>query len=279
MSERKHLLTSVQMAEFVHNGFLKFDAMVPKDICKELYTFIDTQSHPRAVAPSPFFSAFPEDHPLMRAYSVPALRGAIESILGPNPSYDHHAAHRTAAGAKWQQALHQDAEYDTRFGSFDIQISIFPQDTPREMGGTRFLPGSHFRRVYESEPGRYRNVRGMIQCECEAGTVVLWHHNLWHGAQPNHTDINRYMVKLRLNPTVRQQLLWDTRDLQSPEAMGWLDKTHAWWGVEGRLELMNKIKLWRSLTAQPTFDRAMWWSRIEATPNTLYHRDQYSPLR
>jgi hypothetical protein len=280
MVDPKYLLTSLQMAEFVHNGYLTFDELIPKDVCEELYRYIDTHPIERAVAPGPLSEAWHPDHPCHKAYVAnPGMQGILHSLVGPNCRYDHHHPHKTTPKSSHKQGLHQDAEYDTRFGSFDIQISIFPQDTPVELGGTRFLPGSHFRRVYVQEVSRYDNVRGMVQCVCKAGTVVVWHHNLWHGAQPNLGDINRYMVKLRVNPTVRQQLLWNTADLADPAIHGWMNRAHAWWGVEGRLEMINKIRLWRSLTGQPDWDSAMWLTRIESNPTTLYLRDQYSPLR
>lgn len=279
--DSKHLLTTVQMAEFVHNGFLRFDTVIPRNICDELYAYIDdsTKRGDRPSAPGPLATAWHPDHPCHKAYFNPVIQGALHSLMGPNCRYDHHAAHRTPGRQAHQQHLHQDAQYDPRFEAFDVQISVFPQDTPREMGGTRFLPGSHFRRVYESELARYHNVRGMVQCECEAGTVVIWHHNLWHGAQPNSTDKTRYMVKLRVNPMVRQTLLWDTRDLNSPDVHNWLNRGHTWWGVDGRREIMNKIRFWRALTDQPSFDSAMWLSRVENTPRSLYHRYQIHPPR
>jgi hypothetical protein len=274
MVDRQYLLTTKQMAEFAHNGFLRFDKMVPRDLCDELYKLVDAKDHGRARAPCYLEDAWPAEHPMARCFNLPAMQGMIHSLVGPHCRYDHHHPHKTPGGSKGQQLLHQDAEYDVRFASFDVQISVFPQDTPLEKGGTRFLPGTQYRQVYETEVGRYRNVKGMYQCVCEAGTVVVWHHNLWHGAQPNHTDLARYMIKLRINPTVKQQLLWNTDDLQAPEVFGWLGKVQPWWGVEQRLELMNKIRFWRALTNNPSFDLGMWYTRVENNPQTLISPEQ-----
>ena len=129
-----------------------------------------------------------------------------------------------------------------------------------------FLPGSHFRRVHETQVGRYQHVKGMYQVVCKAGTVVAWHHNLWHGAQPNSTDDMRYMFKLRLNPTVKQQLLWNTDDLDDKGINQILFKGQPWYGQENRTEQFNRIRMWRFLTNNPTFDTALWYGRVENEP-------------
>lgn len=83
------------------------------------------------------------------------------------------AAHRIGAHEERGPNLHQDAEFDPRFTSFDIQISIFFHDVPANMGGTLFVPGTHLRRVRERAPRRYHYVCGQKQTVCPAGTVVL----------------------------------------------------------------------------------------------------------
>ena len=79
------------------------------------------------------------------------------------------------------------------------------------------------------------------------------------------------MFKLRLNPTVRQQLLWNTDDLNAPEVISILKKRQKWHGQTARIEEMNRIRFWRHLTNQPNFDLPGWyWSRIDNKPDTFY---------
>ena len=52
----------------------------------------------------------------------------------------------------------------TRACIFDIQFFYFAHDTPREMGGTMILPGSHYRRVCESDIARYQNFLEQAAC-------------------------------------------------------------------------------------------------------------------
>lgn len=263
-----NLLNTKQMAEFANMGFYRMDHAVPLDLCEEVKRAFDIGEIQTAVDVSyPALSeAWDRSSPLHRMLSLPQVQGLIESLVGPDPMFDHQAVHKKPPHSGHAQPLHQDAEYDIREQTFDIQLSFFVHDTPMAMGGTRFLPGSHFRQVHESDIGRYQHILGMYQVECTAGTVVAWHHNLWHGAQPNMTDDMRYMFKVRLNPRVRQQLLWNTEDLDDPQVIKNLFKPQPWFGQASRIETMNRIRFWRFLTDNPGFDYQLWYTRIENEP-------------
>lgn len=261
------LLNTKQMAQFVNQGFYRLDHAIPLDLCDEVKQAFDQKNmQTRGAANQPLADTWEPGSPIDRMMKRPTVQGLITSLVGPNPSFDHQAVHTKPPQSGIAQPLHQDAEYDVREDAFDIQLSFFIHDTPKEMGGTRFLPGSHFRQVHVTDIGRYQHITGMFQVECEAGTVVAWHHNLWHGAQPNQTDNMRYMFKVRINPTVRQQLLWDTTDLDDPEVTKHLFKPHRWHGQQDRIEVMNRIRFWRFLTNDPKFDHSMWYTRIENEP-------------
>ena len=137
------------------------------------------------------------------------------------------------------------------------------------MGGTMILPGSHYRRISESDIARYQNFLGQYPMVCKAGTLVVVHHGMWHCAQPNLTDQKRYMFKLRLNPTVRQLKLWDTDDIDDPEIRSHFGTNHRWYGNEVRLEIVNRIKFWRFLSGDENFDVGYWLSRLENMPEEI----------
>src|SRR5205085_2611347 len=79
---------------------------------------------------------------------LPQVQGIIRSLVGPDCLYDHHCPHRVSPGHLEGQIWHADAIIDVR-QHFDIQLFYYPHDTPREMGGTMFLPGSQFRRNHK----------------------------------------------------------------------------------------------------------------------------------
>ena len=263
MVDKQYLLNTKQMAQFVADGFLRFDGLVPDELnraaCAEMEAGV-----PRGRAGAPLAELW-TDAAVGQVVRLPQIQGIIHSLVGPGPLYDHHAVHTVDANHEHGQIWHADAIIDTRL-HFDIQLFYFAHDTPREMGGTMFLPGSHYRRISESDVARYQNFLGQMPMVCKAGTVAVAHHGIWHCAQPNLTGRKRYMFKLRLNPTVRQKKLWNIDDIDDAEIPALLNANHRWYGNEVRLEVVNRIKLWRFLTGDENYDVSYWLSRLENAP-------------
>ncbi len=263
MVDKQHLLNTKQMAQFVADGLLLFDELVPDELnraaCAEMEAGVL-----RGKAGVPMDELW-QDLAVGQVIRLPAIQGMINSLVGPGSLYDHHAVHTVSANHEHGQIWHADAIIDTRM-HFDVQFFYFAHDTPREVGGTMFLPGSQYRRVSESDIARYQNFLGQMPMVCKAGTVAVAHHGIWHCAQPNLTDNKRYMFKLRLNPAVRQKKLWNTDDIDDAEIPGLLNANHRWYGNEVRLEAVNRIKMWRFLTGDDSFDLSYWLSRLENAP-------------
>lgn len=269
--DKKYLLNSKQMAAFVADGMLRFDAMIPDEINKAaIAEFTNKTVGGGGYTGRPLTELWPESKGVGALIRLPEVQGIIHSLVGPHPRYDHHAVHIVPARNPHAQSWHADAIIDLR-DHFDIQFYYFPHDVTLEMGGTKILPGSHFRRINESEIARYHHFIGEVPTVCKGGTIVFVHHGIWHGARPNHTDLTRYMFKLRLNPMVRQLKLWNTDDIDDPEVSRNLGRHHGWYGsAEGRLEIVNRIKLWRFITGDPRYDLHFWMSRLENMPENLY---------
>ena len=280
MIDKKYLLTSQQMAKFVARGFLRFDELVPDSINKRVMRDIDNQKVRSMPAGTPLSECY-HGSAIRELLDLPQIQGLIHSLVGEDPLFDHDAIHVREPYEGKAQGLHADSIIDTRT-HFDIQLMYFPHDVPLEMGGTLVLPGSHFRRVNEMDVAAYQNMRGQIQMVCKAGSILALHHGIWHCGRQNKTDRRRYMFKLRLNPTVRQIRLWNTDGLDemhrdNPQiyvANGDSDNIHAILGsrepwfeqASGRLEVVNRIKLWRFLTGDERFDVHYWLGRLENMP-------------
>ena len=279
------LLTSAQMATFVARGFLRFDEVIPHPLCAEMLREIETGARPTTFGTSRATTAgapargpgqllhdvWPDSAGMAAVVRLPVVAGIIKSLVGDRPLYDHHYAHTVEAGQRWSQPWHADAVIDTRT-AFDIQLFFFPHDTPRTMGGTMILPGSHLRRVHESDIARYQNFLGQLPMVCKAGSLLVCHHGIWHCGQPNRTQARRHMLKLRLDPSAPQRRLWNTRDLDAsaPSAQAVaneigaiLTKTEPWHGNEARLEIVNRLRLWRQLTGDERYDADYWLTRLE----------------
>jgi hypothetical protein len=254
------------MAHFVAHGSLRLDAVVPPQLNVEALTALGRDVPPVPYG-TPLSEAYAEGSFARRLLDVPQVAGALHSLVGQEPTVDHHAVHVREPHGGHAQPLHGDAIIDVRPDAFDVQLMYYPQAVTLDMGGTLSVPGSHLRRINESDTGRYQNLRGQNRLVCPAGTVVFLHHGLWHGGRRNDSDTIRYMFKIRLNPTVRQQRLWDTSDLHDPQVAEELRTMFPWYEwATGRLETYNRILLWRELTGDRGFDLDHWVTRVANRP-------------
>lgn len=294
-------LTTRQMAQFAAKGYLRFDGVVPEslnrafldeighsdevtDIVAHYAKIMGSSAIPIVPAGTPLADAYPAGSALARILALPEVAGAVESLVGSRCRVDHHFLHITfppslTGRPMAAQHTHQDSTIDPR-RAFDIQIMYFPQAVTREMGGTRFVPGTHLRIVSEAAIARYQNIAGQEHVVCPAGTLLVLHHGIWHGGGANRADRPRYMFKIRLTPTERQCRLWDTSDLDEDlpqRPIFWLgearDPEHLhtiltepepWHEADtGRLEYLNRIRFWRYLTGDDSFDADYWVTRVE----------------
>tara|TARA_B100001057_G_scaffold77907_1_gene72944 strand:+ start:622 stop:1542 length:921 start_codon:yes stop_codon:yes gene_type:complete len=303
------LLTTEQMAEFASSGCLFFDELIDKETNKEFlddigHTSADkvdsmqtynknikaTSSIPRIKAGSPLKNAYPVNSPLEKILKNEVVAGAIQSLVGSNPVVDHQALHLTfpskffkgANKRQMSQGNHQDSTIDPR-STFDIQVFYFPTEVTKEMGGTRYHPGTHLRIVNEFAIAKYQNILGQRSIVCKPGTIGIFHNGLWHGAGVNFSDEIRYMFKVRLQPTEKQELLWDPEKKYKPlpnRALYWSDEnkeetindilmqSYPWQEADtNRLDKINVVKFWRLLTGHKKMDVDYWLTRIE---NKLY---------
>jgi hypothetical protein len=275
------------MAEFVANGFLRFDAIVPAEINErgidEMRRLESERFTPDGLKPphtgTPLDDCYPPPSAIGDYLRLPEIRGIIESLVGPAPTFDHDWTHHIHPHATHVQPLHVDAITDSADPTFDIQLFWYPHEVKPGEGGTRFVPGSHLRRVRSSGLDRYHHIAGEQQFAGPAGTVVVFHHGLWHAGQPNPGDRDRWMHKVRLNPTVPQTRWWNTSDLDElhnppndhvfarmlPDSVASIFRTmHPWTSVtDSRNEQVQRTRLWRYLTGDDRYDNDHYLTRIE----------------
>ncbi len=300
------LLDAYDMARFAARGFLRMDAVVPDEINAQFLAEVGEIAEPqpgrklRAAygqllaqagipevgAGTPLARTYPQGSALARLLDLPVVAGAIRSLVGEDPTFDHHflhvtfppAYHEAGGGENVSQHTHQDSTIDPR-QAFDVQIMYYPHAVTREMGGTRFIPGTHLRKVSEAALGRYQNIRGQQHMVCEAGTLLFLHSGVWHGGGVNRSDRTRTMFKIRMNPSRSQVRQFDVSTLESPAGQRpifyltgpqprsveqILMTPEPWFEDDtGRLEMLNRVKLWRYLTGDPTYDADYWATRLE----------------
>lgn len=282
-----HRLSTRHMAEFVAHGYLRFDAIVPADINEravaEMAQLNAERLLPDGMKPPHSLTPLDECYPLPSAIGeylrLPQIRGIIGSLVGASAVFDHDWVHFIPSGGSYVQPLHVDATTDSIDPTFDIQLFWYPRAVAPGEGGTRFVPGSHLSRVRSSGLHRYQHIVGEQRVACAAGSVFVFHHGLWHAGQPNAGDNDRWLYKIRLNPTDSQVRLWDTSDfdevqsprtdhvfarMQSGSVAEVLRTWHPWMGItDYRNDQMQRALLWRYLTGDEDFDVDYYLTRLE----------------
>ncbi len=299
-----HRLTTNEMAQFVADGYLRFEALVPASInervIEELQLLYTTKmrqlvesvglnpddvaktpsvsvSHPESL--TPLAECYPPPSILGEMLRLPEVLGIIESLVGKNPLFDHDFVHYIPAENPRGQHLHVDAVIDDQQPSFDIQLFYFPTEVAPGAGGTRFVPGTHLRHTRAEGVARYQHLLGEQRYSGPAGTLLVFHQGLWHAGQPNPSQQDRWMYKIRLNPQVPQVRLWNTEDFEAihndardhtfahmrQDSVANTFRTMQPWqkGHEARYEQMERARLWRYLSGDEQFDVDFYHTRIE----------------
>lgn len=298
-------LTTAEMAEFVANGFLRFDSLVPEPInqkvlveLKHLYpvklanaiksTGQNPSPHTLTEAKrgidtpdslTPLSKCYPQPSAIGEMLRLPQVFGIIESLVGPDPLFDHDFVHFIAGNNPSSQHLHVDAVIDNRTPSFDVQLFYFPTDVKPGGGGTRFVPGSHLRYTRAEGVSRYQTVLGEQHYQGSAGTILIFHQGLWHAGQPNTSQDDRWMYKIRLNPSIPQVRLWNQDDfgalhndatdhafaqVRTDSVAQILRNMQPWQqGHEARYEQMERARLWRYVSGDRNFDVDFYHTRME----------------
>jgi hypothetical protein len=291
-----HRLTTLEVARFVADGYLRFDSLVPdsvnESVLAELPAIEATKfanfglplppEMPAADLPATttrLSDCYDHSSGIGAMLRLPAVLGIVESLVGPDPIFDHDFVHHLRAGHTNRQHLHPDAIVDTATPDFDIQLFYFPHAVAPGGGGTRFVPGSHLHRVVSASTARYQHIVGEQFYSGPAGTVLVFHHGLWHAGQDNPSDRDRWMYKIRLGPDRPQIRLWNTDDLaeahndrsdhifatpRSDSVAAVLRSVPPWLGTdESRYVLTERARLWRYLSGDPDYDADYYLTRLE----------------
>ena len=246
------LLDVGEMVKFACEGFVRLESVVPPELNRQVLSELEAYD-------GDGFKYWDTSATIRAVFELPRLRGALRSVMGPDPVCNHSFVHIVPAHYARAQDWHADAVIDTRPFRFDVLVMYFPQDTPREMGPTLVLPGSHLRDVRFGSVAHYRNIVGQQHLSCSAGTVFIIHADIWHCAQPNATDYTRYMFKMRLQlaPSREQRGWFNTEGYNSADVLEAVFRAQQpWYGAEHREEQVQRAMFWRYLCGDDCVDAA-----------------------
>jgi hypothetical protein len=116
-----HRLTTIEVAQFVADGFLRFDALVPDEVNRavlealphilpaKLRQFLGKEADTATPASLTQLSqCYPAPSALGALLRLPQVHGLIASLVGEEPTFDHDFVHHLKAGSTYRQHLHVD---------------------------------------------------------------------------------------------------------------------------------------------------------------------------
>ena len=208
-------LNDSQVLEFCQNGFLMLEGVVPDEINKKAFDFLEEYSGRQPI------EILEEGWFVEEVLLHPRAAGAVRSLLGKNfgltmPMMANHRVECPFPGQQWHRdggSVHG-PELDC------LQVFYYPQDTPVEMGPTEVLPGSHLLFALQSHMHHYGSIRGAISAAAPAGSIFLTIYPLWHRRTASTARGTRNLLKY-----------WYTRT--APPARDWIiepgfELTHAY---------------------------------------------------
>jgi hypothetical protein len=136
MQNTPKLLSTREVAQFAARGFLRFDGLVGAEQNEAFLHELEAGFAGPKPAGTPLAECYEPGSGIARLLALPRVQGALHSLLGPGPVFDHHFFHVLDGRPSRPQPLHQDSTIDTRT-AFDVQLFYYPQAVTEEMGGTR----------------------------------------------------------------------------------------------------------------------------------------------
>ncbi len=168
-------LTDSQVLEFCKAGILRLERVVPDEINRRVYEYLD--EHPIR-EPSELLT----DEPWFVENVIlnPEAAGAIRSLLGKDFGLpilmSNHRHTEPSPSMKW----HTDGYHERSPLLNYLQVFYYPQDVTRAMGPTELLPSSHFLYSISAFMGHYENLRNVYSTAAPAGSIFITNYSVWH---------------------------------------------------------------------------------------------------
>jgi|TARA_B110000238_G_scaffold53148_1_gene58082 hypothetical protein len=247
-------LDDEQVRSFICDGVLALDSVDDKGLHQHIRDKLAALNGRPGHIDS---NVLPSVSELQRILDAPAIDGALNSILGDDymlhpmkavvPSAPLSAADRKidlkgdedgppmGEGSRSYSYWHKDTYLPLGRARYHLPrfvfLFYFPQDTPKEMGPTRVIPGSQYQDRLSSEDHPFAFVPEGIK----AGNCLLTAYDIDHAGLSNRTEQMRYMVKF---------IFFRTQNPQRP----------SWQGGEGAWQMPAK--------RQGRYEHRETWARV-----------------
>lgn len=195
-------LTDSQVLEFCKKGFLMLEGVVPDEINRRTFEYLETDTHyePTAILEEDWF----HEHVTLNPQAI----GAVRSLLGKNVGLpiimSNHRVHCPAPAQRW----HRDGGSTYGPELQYLQVFYYPQECSMELGPTALLPGSHFLFSLSTHMGHYGNIRGTYYTAAPVGSILLTVYSIWHRRTASIAHGTRNLLKYNYWRTAPPQRDW-----------------------------------------------------------------------
>ncbi|MFT5376677.1 MAG: hypothetical protein ACI906_003515 [Candidatus Latescibacterota bacterium] len=238
MTDAQHLLTDVQIQQFIRDGYIQVKADFVTPVHQHIYDSIEEVFAKEGNLGNNILPRLPQ---IKEVFDHPNVAGALKSLLGPRYTMNpHRHGHLNPPGSKGQ-SWHKDCyvfDHNTRHPCHHWILALYyPQDTTEDMGPTGILPGvQNWEHISSADPTQCREEE-LALCG-EAGTITLLHFDSWHRAMANSSDRKRYMLKFQF------------ARMQWPPTPSW-NHQQAAWQLDGPADPVEHY-VWNWLCGQPS---------------------------
>jgi HEAT repeat protein len=213
MMDPQYLLTDEQMKRFITDGFLLLQTDFPQQFHDNI---IEKLNEVYANEGNPGNNILPRIPEIQKIFEHPTIKGALTSVLGPDYlMHPHRHGHfnKSAKPGGWHKDSYWGYQKVRNHRPWWAMIFYFPQDTPQEMGPTGVIPGTqnYDTRIFENDDAIEERT-----CAGKAGTFALIHYDIWHRANANMVEKDRYMLKFEFLRT------------RMPDAPNWNSESAEW---------------------------------------------------
>ncbi|MDE3001024.1 MAG: HEAT repeat domain-containing protein [Gemmatimonadota bacterium] len=180
------LLTDEQMRFYVVNGFISVKTALPPEFHAGVFQRTNDIFEKEGNPGNNLLPRLPE---VQRVFQDPNVAGALTGLLGADYyMHPHRHCHCNPPGSDGQR-MHMDGWNRRHHHTRWAMAFYYPQHTPKRLGPTGVVPGSHFNNTCDANANEELPLCG------DAGDVTIVHYDLWHRAMPNASDGPRYMMK------------------------------------------------------------------------------------
>lgn len=195
MSDATNLMSDVDMAKFLVNGYHLVQLDVAEDVNDSIALELDgLDSNPGDA----ITDVVPD---LLQVLKHPKTHGALQSLLGSDYEIQSHRHWHCRPAGMGHMQWHQDGTNNRDRRPNRLLGLYYPRDVTEDMGPTIIVPGTQFRNAPTDRMATYTNIRGQIPLIVKAGTMAFAHYDLWHGTAANTSDAPRHMIKFLFRRT------------------------------------------------------------------------------